>query len=96
MDQGAFEQTPPKVFSYQSYQEYLLAFFNYKKSLKKDFSLGVFARLAKMGSSDLMRAIVRGRRRLVERRVLDVACACQLTEEETEYFKKLVEVSHRS
>jgi uncharacterized protein (TIGR02147 family) len=80
----------PKVFAFLNYREFLLAFYNHRKSVKPSFSYRVFSRLAKMPTSTYMHMIIKGKRDLTPSKAKAVATACRLTPDESKYFSAIV------
>lgn len=82
----------PNVFQFSNYREFLRTHFEYKNQLERNFNVSQWARRLSLKSSSTMLMILNGTRNPGEGLVEDLALNMGLSDEETQYFKILVQL----
>jgi len=85
-----FESSPPSLFDYFDYREYLQDYYRHHKSRNSAYSYRLFARKAKLGSPNYLKLVVDGKRRITDRTIYQFARGLGLTRDEEKYFRELV------
>jgi uncharacterized protein (TIGR02147 family) len=80
----------PVVFEYADYREYLKNYLAFRKSKAPAFTAQAFARTAKLGSYELFRLVLNGKRNLTPERAEKIAEVCFTAIQERRYFLTLV------
>jgi uncharacterized protein (TIGR02147 family) len=84
------DQTPPNLFDYFDYREYLHDYYLYHKRRNSAYSYRLFARKAKLGSPNYLKLVVDGKRRITDRTLFQFARGLGLGRDEEKYFRELV------
>lgn len=78
------------LFEYQNYRDYLKAFYNEQKALKKSFSYRSFSKKAGIQAASFLFYVIEGKRNLTKNSLLKISGALGHTREESDYFENLV------
>lgn len=78
------------LFEYQNYRDYLRAYYNEQKKLKKSFSYRSFSKKAGIQAPSFLFYVIDGKRNLTKNTILKISAAIGLSREETDYFENLV------
>ena len=78
------------LFEYQNYRDYLRAYYNEQKSLKKSFSYRSFSKKAGIQAPSFLFYVIEGKRNLTKNSLLKISEAIGHTREEADYFENLV------
>ncbi|MCX7727464.1 MAG: TIGR02147 family protein, partial [Chitinispirillaceae bacterium] len=78
------------IFEYQNYRDYLRAYYNEQKALKKAFSYRSFSKKAGIQSPSFLFYVIEGKRNLTKNSVMKISAAIGHNREEAEYFENLV------
>jgi uncharacterized protein (TIGR02147 family) len=78
------------LFEYQNYRDYLKAYYNEQKSLKKAFSYRSFSKKAGIQAPSFLFYVIEGKRNLTKNSLLKISGAIGHTREEADYFENLV------
>jgi len=81
----------PSVFGYSDYRRYLADLYAHEKASRYGFSVRVFARRARIRSSNYLRLVIDGKRNLSRQMAAQFAAGCGLTGNEADFFCELVE-----
>ncbi len=81
--------TPPDVFGFLDYREYLRAYYEYAKK-HRGFSYRAFSARAKLQSPNYLKLVIDGERNLTPDMARRFAAACGLQDEAARYFQLLV------
>jgi uncharacterized protein (TIGR02147 family) len=84
------EQSPPNLFDYFDYREYLHDYYLFHKRRNSAYSYRLFARKAKLGSPNYLKLVVDGKRRITDRTLFQFARGLGLGRDEEKYFRELV------
>lgn len=82
--------SPPNLFDYFDYREYLHDFYVFHKKRNPAYSYRLFARKAKLGSPNYLKLVVDGKRRITDRTLFQFARGLGLSRDEEKYFRELV------
>lgn len=82
--------TPPNLFDYFDYREYLQDYYLFHKKKNSAYSYRLFARKAKLGSPNYLKLVVDGKRRITDRTLYQFARGLGLSRDEEKYFRELV------
>lgn len=83
-------ESPPSLFEYFDYREYLQDFYRFHKRRNTSYSYRLFARKAKLGSPNYLKLVVDGKRRITDRTLYQFARGLGLSRDEEKYFRELV------
>ena len=78
------------LFEYQNYRDYLRAYYNEQKSLKKSFSYRTFSKKADIQAPSFLFYVIEGKRNLTKNSLLKISGAIGHSREEADYFENLV------
>ena len=84
------ETSPPNLFDYFDYREYLQDYYLFHKRRNSAYSYRLFARKAKLGSPNYLKLVVDGKRRITDRTLFQFARGLGLGRDEEKYFRELV------
>jgi len=84
------EISPPSLFDYFDYREYLHDYYQHHKRRNAAYSYRLFARKAKLGSPNYLKLVVDGKRRITDRTLYQFARGLGLSRDEEKYFRELV------
>jgi uncharacterized protein (TIGR02147 family) len=91
MGEGSKEiLSPPNLFDYFDYREYLHDYYLFHKKRNASYSYRLFARKAKLGSPNYLKLVVDGKRRITDRTLYQFARGLGLSRDEEKYFRELV------
>jgi uncharacterized protein (TIGR02147 family) len=79
------------VFEYGDYRRFLADLYAHEKAARYGFSVRVFARRARIRSSNYLRLVIDGKRNLSREMAAQFAAGCQLFGNEADFFCELVE-----
>lgn len=82
--------SPPNLFDYFDYREYLHDYYLFHKKRNASYSYRLFARKAKLGSPNYLKLVVDGKRRITDRTLFQFARGLGLSRDEEKYFRELV------
>lgn len=82
--------SPPNLFDYFDYREYLHDYYLFHKKKNVSYSYRLFARKAKLGSPNYLKLVVDGKRRITDRTLYQFARGLGLSRDEEKYFRELV------
>lgn len=82
--------SPPNLFDYFDYREYLQDYYQFHKKKNSAYSYRLFARKAKLGSPNYLKLVVDGKRRITDRTLYQFARGLGLSRDEEKYFRELV------
>jgi uncharacterized protein (TIGR02147 family) len=82
--------SPPNLFDYFDYREYLSDYYRFHKRKNASYSYRLFARKAKLGSPNYLKLVVDGKRRITDRTLFQFARGLGLNRDEEKYFRELV------
>lgn len=85
------KRTRPSVFAYGDFRRFLDDHYEYEKAERYGFSVRVFARRARIRSSNYLRLVIDGKRNLSREMATRFAAGCGLTATEADFFCELVE-----
>jgi len=78
------------LFEYQNYRDYLRAYYNEQKALKKSFSYRSFSKKAGIQAPSFLFYVIEGKRNLTKNSLMKISTAIGHTREESDYFENLV------
>jgi uncharacterized protein (TIGR02147 family) len=78
------------IFEYQSYRDYLRAYYNEQKSTKKSFSYRSFSKKADINTSSFLFHVIQGKKNCTKNSIVKISNAIGQNKEEAEYFENLV------
>jgi uncharacterized protein (TIGR02147 family) len=78
------------LFEYQNYRDYLRAYYNEQKALKKSFSYRSFSKKAGIQAPSFLFYVIEGKRNLTKSSLLKISGAIGHSREEADYFENLV------
>lgn len=81
----------PNVFAYGDYRRFLADCYAHEKASRYGFSVRVFARRARIRSSNYLRLVIDGKRNLSREMAAQFAEGCELSGAEAEFFCELVD-----
>src|SRR4051812_14857121 len=81
---------PPDILKYSNYRQFLIDFFEFKKSQVPKYSLRSFAEAANFPSHSHVKYIMEGRRNLTKKTLYKIVQALELSGAQADFFEKLV------
>ena len=81
----------PNVFAYGDYRRFLADCYAHEKASRYGFSVRVFARRARIRSSNYLRLVIDGKRNLSREMAAQFAEGCELSGAEADFFCELVD-----
>ena len=85
------KQARPNVFEYGDFRRFLADNYEFQKAERYGFSVRVFARRARIRSSNYLRLVIDGKRNLSREMSAQFATGCGLSGAEADFFCELVE-----